>query len=155
VNELTRDEAERKQVTVLFADVSGSMDLAEQQDPEEWREIMQRFFSTLAETVTRFEGTVDKFTGDGIMAIFGAPVAHEDHARRACYAALRMLDDVAEYAAELRRGKGLNFSTRIGINSGEVVVGAIGGGGDSAYTAIGHTVGLAQRMEALAEPGKA
>jgi adenylate cyclase len=148
------DEAERKQVTVLFADVSGSMDLAEQEDPEEWRKIMQRFFSLLAETVTRFEGTVDKFTGDGIMAIFGAPIAHEDHARRACYAALQMLDDVAEYAAELRRAKGLNFSTRIGINSGEVVAGAIGEGGGS-YTAIGHTVGLAQRMEALAEPGKA
>jgi len=149
-----KDDAERKQVTVLFADVSGSMDLAEQEDPEEWRKIMQRFFSMLAETVTRFEGTVDKFTGDGIMAIFGAPVAHEDHARRACYAALQMLDDVAEYAAELRRAKGLNFSTRIGINSGEVVAGAIGEGG-GAYTAIGHTVGLAQRMEALAEPGKA
>ncbi|MGN6216003.1 MAG: adenylate/guanylate cyclase domain-containing protein [Solirubrobacterales bacterium] len=152
--EPSHDDAERKQVTVLFADVSGSMDLAEQEDPEEWRKIMQRFFSLLAETVTRFEGTVDKFTGDGIMAIFGAPVAHEDHARRACYAALQMLDDVAEYAAELRRAKGLNFSTRIGINSGEVVAGAIGEGGGS-YTAIGHTVGLAQRMEALAEPGKA
>jgi class 3 adenylate cyclase len=154
VQAATKDDAERKQVTVLFADVNGSMDLAEQEDPEEWRKIMQRFFSTLAETVTRFEGTVDKFTGDGIMAIFGAPVAHEDHARRACYAALQMLDDVAEYAAELRRAKGLNFSTRIGINSGEVVAGAIGESGDG-YTAIGHTVGLAQRMEALAEPGKA
>ncbi|HEX7279211.1 MAG TPA: adenylate/guanylate cyclase domain-containing protein [Solirubrobacterales bacterium] len=155
MNEAIKDEAERKQVTVLFADVSGSMDLAEQEDPEEWRKIMQRFFSTLAETVTRFEGTVDKFTGDGIMAIFGAPVAHEDHAQRACYAALQMLDDVAEYAGELRREKGLNFSTRIGINSGEVVAGEIGAGGGSSYTAIGHTVGLAQRMETLAEPGKA
>ena len=152
MNEAPKDDAERKQVTVLFADVSGSMDLAEQEDPEEWRKIMQRFFSLLAESVTRFEGTVDKFTGDGIMAIFGAPVAHEDHARRACYAALQMLDDVAGYAGELRRAKGLNFSTRIGINSGEVVAGAIGEG---SYTAIGHTVGLAQRMEALAEPGKA
>ena len=150
-----KDDAERKQVTVLFADVSGSMDLAEGQDPEEWRKIMQRFFATLAAAVERFEGTVDKFTGDGIMAVFGAPVAHEDHARRACYAALQMLDDVAEYAAELRRGPGLNFSTRIGINSGEVVAGAIGAGGEGEYTAIGHTVGLAQRMEALAEPGKA
>src|SRR5690349_16864942 len=130
------------------------MDLAEQEDPEEWRKIMQRFITLLAETVTRFEGTVDKFTGDGIMAIFGAPIAHEDHARRACYAALQMLDDVSEYAAELRRERGLNFSTRIGINSGEVVAGAIGGG-EGSYTAIGHTVGLAQRMESLAEPGKA
>ncbi|HET9591678.1 MAG TPA: adenylate/guanylate cyclase domain-containing protein, partial [Solirubrobacterales bacterium] len=152
MNELNKDDAERKQVTVLFADVSGSMDLAEHEDPEEWRKIMQRFFSLLAGSVNRFEGTVDKFTGDGIMAIFGAPVAHEDHAQRACYAALRMLDDVAAYAAELRRAKGLNFSTRIGINSGEVVAGAIGEG---SYTAIGHTVGLAQRMETLAEPGRA
>ncbi len=150
-----KDDGERKQVTVLFADVSGSMDLAEGQDPEEWRKIMQRFFAILAAAVERFEGTVDKFTGDGIMAVFGAPVAHEDHARRACYAALQMLDDVSEYAAELRRGPGLNFSTRIGINSGEVVAGAIGAGGEGEYTAIGHTVGLAQRMEALAEPGKA
>ncbi len=153
--EIRQDDAERKQVTVLFADVMGSMDLAEQQDPEEWRKIMQRFFSILAAAVERFEGTVDKFTGDGIMAIFGAPIAHEDHARRACYAALQMLDDVAEYAAELRRAEGLNFSTRIGINSGEVVAGAIGAGGEGEYTAIGHTVGLAQRMEALAEPGSA
>jgi class 3 adenylate cyclase/tetratricopeptide (TPR) repeat protein len=155
VIETGKDDGERKQVTVLFADVSGSMDLAEGQDPEEWRKIMQRFFAGLAEAVERFDGTVDKFTGDGIMAVFGAPVAYEDHARRACYAALQMLDDVAEYAAELRRGPGLNFSTRIGINSGEVVAGAIGAGGEGSYTAIGHTVGLAQRMEALAEPGSA
>src|SRR3954465_13453437 len=94
------------------------MDLAEQEDPEEWRKIMQRFFSLLAETVTRFEGTVDKFTGDGIMAIFGAPVAHEDHARRACYAALQMLDDVAEYAGELRRGEGGKLFARVGGHPG-------------------------------------
>src|SRR3954452_22622886 len=155
IDKVGRDDGERKQVTVLFADVSGSMDLAEAQDPEEWRKIMQRFFAILAGAVERFDGTVDKFTGDGIMAVFGAPVAYEDHARRACYAALQMLDDVAEYAAELRRGPGLNFSTRIGINSGEVVAGAIGAGGEGEYTAIGHTVGLAQRMEALAEPGTA
>lgn len=155
MTDLRTDDGERKQVTVLFADVSGSMDLAEQQDAEEWRKVMQRFFSILADAVTRFEGTVDKFTGDGIMAVFGAPIAHEDHARRACYAALQMLDDVSEYAAELRRGPGLNFSIRIGINSGEVVAGAIGPGAEGGYTAIGHTVGLAQRMEALAEPGKA
>ncbi len=150
-----RDDAERKQVTVLFADVKGSMDMAEGQDPEQWRQIMQDFFSMLADDVRQLEGTVDKFTGDGIMAVFGAPIAHEDHARRACYAALRMLDDIAEYAAELRRLHGLNFSARIGIDSGEVVAGAIGGEGEGAYTAIGHTVGMAQRMEALAEPGKA
>src|SRR6185295_6718959 len=153
--EIGTDDGERKQVTVLFADVSGSMDLAEGRDPEEWRGIMQRFFAILADAVAEFEGTVDKFTGDGIMAVFGAPVAYEDHARRACYAALRMLDEVAEYAAELRRNPGLNFSTRIGANSGEVVAGAIGADGEGEYTAIGHTVGLAQRMEALAEPGTA
>lgn len=147
-------DGERKQVTVLFADVQGSMDLAEGQDPEQWREIMQGFFSILADEVKRFEGTVDKFTGDGIMAVFGAPVAHEDHARRACYAALRMLDEIASYAAGLRREHGLNFSARIGINSGEVIAGAIGEG-EGGYTAVGHTVGLAQRMEALAEPGTA
>ncbi|HVY78457.1 MAG TPA: adenylate/guanylate cyclase domain-containing protein [Solirubrobacterales bacterium] len=152
MSETANPGGERKQVTVLFADVQGSMDLAEQQDPEQWHAIMQRFFATLADAVHRFEGTVDKFTGDGIMAVFGAPIAHEDHARRACYAALKMLDDVGEYAAELRRGHGLNFSTRIGINSGEVVAAEVGEGG---YTAVGHTVGLAQRMEALAEPGKA
>ena len=152
MSEIAQSGGERKQVTVLFADVQGSMDMAEGQDPEQWHAIMQRFFSTLAEAVHRFEGTVDKFTGDGIMAVFGAPIAHEDHGRRACYAALKMLDDVGEYAAELRRKHGLNFSTRIGINSGEVVAAEVGEGG---YTAVGHTVGLAQRMEALAEPGKA
>ncbi len=148
-------DGERKQVTVLFADVKGSMDMAEQIDPEEWRQIMQRFFSLLSEGVRRFEGTVDKFTGDGIMALFGAPIAHEDHAPRACFAALHIGELVSEYAGELRRAKGLSFSVRIGINSGEVVAGAIGEDSEPEYTAVGHTVGLAQRMEALAEPGKA
>jgi class 3 adenylate cyclase/tetratricopeptide (TPR) repeat protein len=148
-------DGERKQVTVLFADVMGSMDMAEQVDPDEWRQIMQRFFSLLSDGVRRFEGTVDKFTGDGIMALFGAPIAHEDHASRACFAALYIEELVAEYANELRRGRGLNFSVRVGLNSGEVVAGAIGAEGKLEYTAVGHTVGLAQRMEALAEPGKA
>lgn len=147
-------DGERKQVTVLFADVKGSMELAEGIDPEEWREIMQRFFSLLSEGVHRFEGTVDKFTGDGIMALFGAPVTHEDHAARACFAALHIGELVAGYAAELRREKGLSFSVRIGINSGEVVAGSFGEGEELEYTAVGHTVGLAQRMETLAEPGK-
>jgi class 3 adenylate cyclase/tetratricopeptide (TPR) repeat protein len=145
---------ERKQVTVLFADVKGSMELAGALDPEEWRAIMERFFSILSAGVHRFEGTVDKFTGDGIMALFGAPIAHEDHAARACYAALHLRDELAPYATELRRERGLSFSVRMGINSGEVVVGAIGDEGSIEYTAIGHTVGLAQRMESLAEPGK-
>ena len=148
-------EGERKQVTVLFADVMGSMDLAERSDPEEWRRIMDRFFAILSEGVHRFEGTVDKFTGDGIMALFGAPIAHEDHAQRACFAALHLIDELAGYAAELRRTQGLNFTVRMGLNSGEVVVGTIGEDLGMDYTAIGHTVGLAQRMEQLAEPGKA
>jgi class 3 adenylate cyclase/tetratricopeptide (TPR) repeat protein len=148
-------EGERKHVTVLFADVMGSMDLAEQQDPEAWRQIMGRFFEVLCEGVHRFEGTVDKFTGDGIMALFGAPIAHEDHAQRACYAAMHLQGELASYAAQLRREQGLSFSVRMGLNSGEVVVGAIGEDLGMAYTAIGHTVGLAQRMEQLAEPGKA
>jgi class 3 adenylate cyclase/tetratricopeptide (TPR) repeat protein len=146
---------ERKHVTVLFADVIGSMDLAERTDPELWRSIMDRFFTILCEGVHRFEGTVDKFTGDGIMALFGAPVAHEDHAQRACWAALTLQRELATYATEVRRTEGLSFSVRMGINSGEVVVGQIGEDLRVEYTAVGHTVGLAQRMESLAEPGKA
>jgi class 3 adenylate cyclase/tetratricopeptide (TPR) repeat protein len=148
-------EGERKQVTVLFADVKGSMELAEQLDPEEWSRIMQRFFTILADGVERFEGFVDKFTGDGIMALFGAPIAHEDHAQRACYAALHLRDTLKAYADSLRIEQGLNFSVRMGLNSGEVVVGRIGDDLRMEYTAQGHTVGLAQRMETLAEPGKA
>src|SRR5437867_9405081 len=119
-------EGERKQVTVLFADVKGSMEIAEQLDPEEWHGIMDRFFQLLAEGVHRFEGTVNQYTGDGIMALFGAPIAHEDHARRACWAALHLQEAVRGYADELRRTRGLNFSVRMGLNSGEVVVGKIG-----------------------------
>ena len=148
-------DGERKQVTVLFADVTGSMDLAERTDPELWRNIMDRFFTILCEGVHRFEGTVDKFTGDGIMALFGAPIAHEDHAQRACWAALTLQRELAAYATEVRRTEGLSFSVRMGINSGEVVVGQIGEDLRVEYTAVGHTVGLAQRMESLAEPGKA
>jgi class 3 adenylate cyclase/tetratricopeptide (TPR) repeat protein len=148
-------EGERKQVTVLFADVSNSMELAERSDAEQWRRVMNDFFALLCEGIHRYEGTVDKFTGDGLMALFGAPIAHEDHAQRACYAALHLQDRLAAHAAELRRSEGINVSVRIGINSGEVVVGAIGEDLDMDYTAIGHTVGLAQRMESLAEPGKA
>jgi class 3 adenylate cyclase len=145
-------EGERKQVTVLFADVKGSMELAEQLDPEVWSAIMQRFFTILADGVERFEGFVDKFTGDGIMALFGAPIAHEDHAQRACYAALHLREEIARYATEVKREHGIGFSTRIGLNSGEVVVGTIGDDLRMDYTAQGHTVGLAQRMESLAEP---
>jgi class 3 adenylate cyclase len=147
-------EGERKQVTVLFADVVGSMELASQLDPEAWRGIMARLFSLSCDAVHRYEGTVDKFTGDGMMAIFGAPIAHEDHARRACYAALELQEALASYSEELLSEQDLELAIRIGLNSGEVVVGAIGDDLEMDYTAIGHTVGLAQRAEQLAEPGK-
>ncbi len=145
-------EGERKQVTVLFADVKGSMELAQQLDPEDWHAILERFFEILTEGVHRFEGTVNQYTGDGIMALFGAPIAHEDHAQRACYAALHFQGEIAGYATEVKREHGIGFSARMGINSGDVVVGSIGDDLRMDYTAQGHTVGLAQRMEALASP---
>ena len=143
-------EGERKQVTVLFADVKGSMELAEQLDPEAWHQILDRFFALLTDGVHRFEGTVNQYTGDGIMALFGAPIAHEDHAQRACYAALHLRERLRQYADELRVAPGVNFSFRLGLNSGEVIVGKIGDDLRMDYTAQGHTVGLAQRMEQLA-----
>ena len=144
-------EGERKQVTVLFADVKGSLDLAQQIGAETWHTILERFFEILAEGVHRFEGTVNQYTGDGIMALFGAPISHEDHAQRACYASLHLLGRLRDFAREMRREHGLDFATRIGLNSGEVVVGKIGDDLRMDYTAQGHTVGLAQRVESLAE----
>jgi class 3 adenylate cyclase/tetratricopeptide (TPR) repeat protein len=148
-------EGERKQVTVLFADVKGSMELGEGMDPEAWRRIIERMFALMCEGVYRFEGTVNQFTGDGMVALFGAPIAHEDHAQRACHAALYLSDQLVRYAEQLKREEGLDFSVRMGLNSGEVVVGAIGEDLQMDYTAIGHSVGLGQRMEQLAEPGRA
>jgi len=145
-------EGERKQVTVLFADVKGSMALAEGVDPEQWHTILDGFFGVLAEGVHRFEGTVNQYTGDGIMALFGAPIAHEDHAQRACYAALQLRDDLARYAREVKREHGLGFSVRMGLHSGEVIVGKIGDDLRMDYTAKGHSVGLAARMQELASP---
>ena len=147
-------EGSRKQVTVLFADVKESMSLAESVDPEEWHSILNEFFTILAHGVHKFEGTVNQYTGDGIMALFGAPIAHEDHAQRACYAALELTEELERYADRLRRTKGLNFSVRMGLNSGEVVVGKIGDDLRMDYTAEGHAVGLAARMESLAAPNK-
>jgi class 3 adenylate cyclase len=143
-------EGERKRVTVLFADVKGSMELAQRTDPEQWHGILDRFFSILSDGVHRFEGTVNQYTGDGIMALFGAPIAHEDHAQRACFASLHLRDELKKYAEELRLSQGMDFSVRIGINSGDVVVGKIGDDLRMDYTAQGHTVGLAQRMEQMA-----
>ena len=131
-------EGERKQVTVLFADVKGSMDLSEGLDPEEWHRIMDRFFTILAAGVHRFEGTVNQYTGDGVMALFGAPIAHEDHAQRACWAALHLRDELRRHAEEVKRTHGLNFSVRVGLNSGDVVVGTIGDDLRMEYTAQGH-----------------
>jgi class 3 adenylate cyclase len=148
-------EGERKQVSVLFADVKSSMELAGRLDPEVWHGILERFFEILTEGVHRFEGTVNQYTGDGIMALFGAPIAHEDHAHRACYAALHLAQALKDYADALRVEHGLNFAVRMGINSGEVVVGKIGDDLRMDYTAQGHTVGLAQRMETLADSGRA
>ncbi len=145
-------EGERKQVTVLFADVKGSLELSESLDPEEWHRILDRFFAILTDGVHRFEGTVNQYTGDGIMALFGAPIAHEDHAQRACYAALHLRDSLRSHADRVRADHGLSFGTRIGLNSGEVVVGKIGDDLRMDYTAQGQTVGLAQRMESLAQP---
>ena len=145
-------EGERKQLTVLFADVRGSVELSQAVDPEDWHRILDSFFQVLADGVHRFEGTVNQYTGDGIMALFGAPIAHEDHAQRACYAALALRDDLAEQAREVKREHGLTFSTRIGIHSGEVIVGKIGDDLRMDYTAQGVTVGLAARVEELASP---
>jgi class 3 adenylate cyclase/tetratricopeptide (TPR) repeat protein len=148
-------EGERKRVSVLFSDIQGSMELSEQLDPEQWHLIMDRFFQIMTEGVHRFEGTVNQYTGDGVMALFGAPIAHEDHAQRACFAALRLQSELRKYANELRIEHGLSINVRIGIHSGEVVVGNIGDDLRMEYTAQGHTVGLAARMQQIAEPGKA
>jgi class 3 adenylate cyclase len=141
-------EGERKQVTVLFADLEGSVARSERLDPETWHRTLDRFFQILAEGVHRFEGTVNQFTGDGIMALFGAPIAHEDHARRACWAALWLARALAR-----ERRRGLDLPVRMGLNSGDVVVGKIGDDLRMDYTAQGLTVALAQRVEELAEPG--
>ncbi len=147
-------EGERKQVTVLFADVKGSMQLVQDIDPEEWHRILDGFFQILTDGVHRFEGTINQYTGDGIMALFGAPIGHEDHAQRACYTALHLVDKLRPYAQKLRRESGLDFAVRMGLNSGEVVVGKIGDDLRMDYTAQGHTVGLAARIEEVAEAGK-
>ena len=144
---------ERKLVTILFADVVRSMELAERVDPEEWHRLLDRLFRVLAGGVHRYEGTINQYTGDGIMALFGAPIAHEDHAQRACAAALDMARELGALAADLRRESGLDFAVRMGLNSGEVVVGRIGDDLRMDYTAQGHVVGLAARVQQLAPPG--
>jgi class 3 adenylate cyclase len=146
-------EGERKQVTVLFADLKGSMELLADRDPEEARRLLDPVLEHMMEAVHRYEGTVNQVMGDGIMALFGAPLAHEDHAIRACYAALRMQQSVRTYADEVLRSHGVPVQLRIGLNSGEVVVRTIGSDLRMDYTAVGQTTHLAARMEQLATPG--
>jgi class 3 adenylate cyclase len=146
-------EGERKQVTVLFADLKGSMELLADRDPEEARQSLDPVLERLMAAVHRYEGTVNQVMGDGIMALFGAPVAHEDHAARACYAALAMQEAMRRYAEEVRRMHGLAVQIRVGLNSGDVVVRAIGNDLHMDYSAIGQTTHLAARMEQLATPG--
>ena len=146
-------EGERKQVTVLFADLKGSMELLADRDPEDARKLLDPVLERMMDAVHRYEGTVNQVMGDGIMALFGAPIAQEDHARRACYAALRMHDGVGRYADELRRTHGVDVQIRVGINSGDVVVRSIGSDLHMDYTAVGQTTHLAARMEQLARPG--
>jgi class 3 adenylate cyclase/tetratricopeptide (TPR) repeat protein len=146
-------EGERKQVTVLFADLKGSMELLADRDPEEARKLLDPVIERMMEAVHRYEGTVNQVMGDGIMALFGAPLAHEDHAVRACYAALRMQDGVRRYSEQLRRAQGVEAQIRVGLNSGEVVVRSIGSDLRMDYTAVGQTTHLAARMEQLATPG--
>src|SRR3989449_5663605 len=148
-------EGERKQVTVLFADLKGSMELLADRDPEEARQVLDPVLERLMAAVHRYEGTVNQVMGDGIMALFGAPVAHEDHAVRACYAALHMQEAIGRYADERRRQQGLDVQIRVGLNSGAVVVRAIGNDLHMDYTAVGQTTHLAARMEQLARPGTA
>jgi class 3 adenylate cyclase/tetratricopeptide (TPR) repeat protein len=146
-------EGERKQVTVLFADLKGSMELLVDRDPEEARKLLDPVLERMMEAVHRYEGTVNQVMGDGIMALFGAPLAHEDHGVRACYAALRMQESVKRYADEVRRSQASEVHIRVGLNSGEVVVRAIGSDLHMDYTAVGQTTHLAARMEQLATPG--
>jgi adenylate cyclase len=143
--------AEYKQVTVLFADVVRSMDIAAAVGAERPREIMARLVDKITAVVQRYGGTVDKFTGDGNMAVFGAPVALEDHAVRACLAALGVQDEAKRLAVEVRDCDGVELSLRVGLNSGQVVAGEIGSGA-LGYTAVGDQVGMAQRMESVAPP---
>ena len=146
-------EGERKQVTVLFADLKASMELLAERDPEEARKLLDPVLELMMEAVHNYEGTVSQVAGDGITALFGAPLAHEDHAVRACYAALRMQERVKRHAESVFNTHGVNLQIRVGLNSGDVVVRAIGSDLHMDYSAIGRTTHLAARMEQLASPG--
>jgi class 3 adenylate cyclase/tetratricopeptide (TPR) repeat protein len=146
-------EGERKQVTVLFADIKGSMELLADRDPEDAQKLLDPVLERMIEAVHRYEGTVNRVMGDGVMALFGAPIAHEDHAVRACYAALRMQETVSQYADEVQRSHKVPVAIRVGLNSGEIVVCAIGNDLHMDYTVVGQTAHLAARMEQMAKPG--
>src|SRR5438094_612625 len=145
---------QRKIVTILFADLSGSTVLGERLDPEELRSVLASFFNELARQIKRYEGTIDKYIGDAIMAVFGAPISHEDDAERAVNAALAMQRAIAQLNDDLDRRHGVRLALRIGINTGEVVAGLLAGEVQSAYTVVGDTVNLAQRLEAAAPAGE-
>ncbi len=142
-------EGERKQVTVLFADIKDSTELIKDLDPEAAQQLLDPAIHLMMDAVHRFEGTVNQVLGDGIMALFGAPIAHEDHALRACYAALAMQAAMQPYAEDVRRQHGVTLRIRVGLNAGEVVVRAIGNDLHMDYSAVGQTVHLAARMEQL------
>jgi len=146
-------EGERKLVTVLFADTKGSMELLADRDPEDARRLLDAVLERMIDAVHRFEGTVNQVLGDGIMALFGAPLAHENHAVRACHAALRMQEQVERYGNQMQRTWGVPVQIRVGLNSGEVVVGTIGSDLRMEYSAVGQTTHLAARMEQMAKPG--
>jgi class 3 adenylate cyclase/tetratricopeptide (TPR) repeat protein len=145
-------EGERKQITVLFADVAGFTSISEQLDPEETRAMMQRAFAVMLEEVHRYEGTVSQFLGDGMLALFGAPIAHEDHAQRAIRAGLGMQRGLADYRSELA-ARGIEFRIRVGLNSGPVVFGHVGTDLEFTFQAVGDTVNTASRVQGLARPG--
>jgi class 3 adenylate cyclase/tetratricopeptide (TPR) repeat protein len=146
-------EGERKQVTVLFADIKGSMELFAGRDAEAVQKLFDPVLERMIEAVHFYEGTVNRVMGDGIMALFGAPIAHEDHAVRACYAALRMQENVKRYADEVQRSNGVAVTIRVGLNSGEIVVCGIGNDLHMDYTVVGQTAHLASRLEQMATPG--
>ena len=144
---------ERRLVSILFCDVTGSTEMAKDLDPEDWAELMHEAFEYLIAPVYRYEGTLARMMGDGIMAFFGAPLAHEDDAERAVLAGLAILKEIGPFSAQVQADYGLEFNVRVGVNTGHVVVGDIGSDLAMEYTAMGDTVNMAARMEATAEPG--
>ncbi len=149
----TSIEGERKLVTVMFADVANYTSVSEKLDPEEVHQMMDGAFKILMDEIHKYEGTINQFTGDGVMALFGAPVSHEDHAQRACYAALSIQKALEAYGDKIEKDTGVAFKMRVGLNSGPVIVGSIGDDLRMDYTAVGDTTNLGSRMESLARPG--